>query len=148
MVRLLEEKKSSKRRKKRDFSKMATTISDEFEEAPSVLTTRFCRQLLEEDYINASTRATKQALQELIADLEKNPQAMHKVLRRKREQTLHFHKTIKLKAMKMFKPMNMHTVLPDSQCDEELKNMKKGFISTFNYAQGLSLITVTKAMDQ
>ena len=129
-----------------EFSKMAT-ISDEYDEARSILPKRFCRQIFKKEYNNASARATKQALQDFIADLEKNPQQMHKVLRRKKEQTLPFLETIKVKAMKVFDPGYMHTVYPESQCEEHLNKMKKGLISTFNYAQGLSLITVTKSMD-
>ncbi len=60
---------------------------EEFEEA-TPLQKRFCSQLSVEEYEQSAADSTEEALAQLIAHLDTNPQAYHKILQAKKDEEI------------------------------------------------------------
>ncbi len=154
LVRVLEQKKYSKRGKKRDFSKIKireqsrwvklftfpmAEILEEFDQ-PSPSPAGFCQQIPIEDYDQRSAETTQAALHGLMDHLEANPEEFYRIIRRKKADNLKLMQFVKVKFMNKLQDDYLEKYFPEEQCQRDLETLKRGMASAYDYAQGLSSI--------
>ncbi|XP_064612989.1 uncharacterized protein LOC135476787 [Liolophura sinensis] len=111
---------------------------DEFDE-PAQLTQTFCAKLSEEEYEEQTATETEKALEELMAYIERNPEAYGKVLQKRKQDEQEEAGVLSYLKVKM---VSMFTggVYPGSEVTSEELNHKVAKLKTsmtkvFNYSQ-------------
>lgn len=110
---------------------------EEFDEA-FPMKRHYCQLLSEEQFEDQAETETEKALKELIEHLDKNPDVIKDLLKRKKkeeEEDGGLFSYMKLKMLSMMgKNMDARYAVSESECEQKIEQLKDGMTKAFNYS--------------